>query len=390
MSETTLDRADQALRVTALETLEDVRAVVPDWSDLLERALDAEPFLSPEWLLPWWESFGVGRLRVLTARVGGRLVGLAPLSFRRERFLRAERDVVRLWGNEYCPRPNVVLDASSAQEAAAALVRGLLSSGPRWDVARLGPLEVESATTRALLSALREFGLRSGIRLAHASPYLPLPDSWEDLVGQLSSSFRETVRRKVRKCERRGDVTVAFAGEHGADADAAFAISEHTWQHAEGTGIGSTPQLDRFFRGMADGAAKRGWLDMAYLSIAGAPTSFEFNLRFHDKIYNLKLGYRDDSAELSPGIVLKQHVLQRAIAGGMSEYDMLGAAEPYKLHWTNRVRQLGELWIVRRGFVPRLAHLLYFRVRPFVAQRLPWVLALKRRVFRALGRHTRT
>lgn len=383
-----LDHTKAGVSVGALETLEDIRAVAPEWSDLLERALDAEPFLSPEWLLPWWDSFGVGQPRLITARCDGRLVGLAPLSITRQRFLGADRRVARLWGNEYCPRPNVVLDASLAREAARALVQGFLTAAPAWQVARLGPLAVESATTRALVDALADAGLRSGIRLAHASPYLPLPGSWEYLVGQLGGSFRETLRRKARKCERRGDVAVAFAGECGADADAAFAISERTWQHAEGTGIGSTPELDRFFRGMADGAAKRGWLDMAYLSVAGVPTSFEFNLRFRDKIYNLKLGYRDDQADLSPGMVLKQHVLRRAIAGGVSEYDMLGAAESYKLHWTNRVRQLGELWVVRAGVVPRLAHIAYFRVRPFVAHHLPWALALKRRILGALRRRT--
>lgn len=372
--------AGGGVEVEVLTALDAVRGVADDWSDLLDRALDSEPFLGPEWLVPWWEAFDPGPMAFVAARSDGRLIGVAPLYVANEQFLWAQRRVLRLWGNAYCPRPNVLLDAERAPEAASALVRGMLSLEPRWRVARLGPMAVAHETTRVLGEALSRSHLRWGIREAHASPFLRLPDSWEGVLPALSGSFRETVRRKGRKAERRGDVSVEFAGGRGADANAAFAISEHTWQHAEGTGIGSTGELEQFFRGMAEGAARRGWLDMAYLLVGGEPAAFEFNLRHRGKIYNLKLGYRQEVSELSPGIVLKQHVLRRAIADGVVEYDFLGAAEPYKLHWTEQVRQLGEIWVVRSGLIPRAAHVAYFRLRPFMVRRLPWLMDLSRRV----------
>src|SRR5512133_1778885 len=52
------------------------------WSELLERSGSNEIMLSPEWLIPWWRSFGNegGReLRVGVLHRGDALVGLVPL-----------------------------------------------------------------------------------------------------------------------------------------------------------------------------------------------------------------------------------------------------------------------------------------------------------------------
>src|SRR5207244_3160007 len=54
------------------------------WAELLERSADNRPMLSPTWLLPWWRVYAAGRkLRIGLFRDGNRLVGLAPLLYRR-------------------------------------------------------------------------------------------------------------------------------------------------------------------------------------------------------------------------------------------------------------------------------------------------------------------
>src|SRR5437764_5406154 len=63
---------------------DDLALLAPDWTALLERSSDNRPTLAPTWLLPWWRIYGRDRaLRVALFHDGDRLLGLAPLAWRR-------------------------------------------------------------------------------------------------------------------------------------------------------------------------------------------------------------------------------------------------------------------------------------------------------------------
>ena len=353
-----------------------------EWTELMDRALDPEPFLTPEWYLSWWRAFGSGRMKLVVVRLGSRLVGLAPLRVESERLLGTTRRVLRFWSNPFSNRANVVLDREHASAAARALVRHLFRAHGDWDLARLGPVLRSGEATRALQAALDQEGALWGLREGHASPYLVLPGDWSELEGTLGGSYRRSLRRKRRKVENQGASCSSFSPASLDDVEAAFRISERTWQHEHGTGLTSQPRIRSFYENLAAGAARRGWLHLAYLHLDGRPVAFEYNLLYRGVLYNLKLGYESRARSLSPGLVLKGHVLQEAVEEGVREYDFLGEEEPYKMHWTRSVRPLGELWIHRRGPVSWLLHRTLFSLHPFLERRAPWVLEAKRHLIR--------
>ena len=41
-----------------LASLDQIEALVPAWEGLLARSSCHVPFLTPQWLLPWWRVFG--------------------------------------------------------------------------------------------------------------------------------------------------------------------------------------------------------------------------------------------------------------------------------------------------------------------------------------------
>lgn len=378
MSEAAAPTPAEPITITEVTTAGALAALAGEWAALCAASLDDEPFVTPEWIIPWWEAFGEGTLWVLAARRGAQLVGLAPFHIVPSRVLGRTRRVLRICANADSNRAHVIMDARDAPTVARAIVAHLATS-PAWDVGRIGPLAREAESTRVLTTAFSDAGVAWGIRELHASPYLTLPGSWDEVLGTLSGSFRETLRRKSRKSEKDAAVTIT-TDPSAADAEIAFAISEETWQHAEGTGIGSTPRVEGFYRAMARAAAARGWLRVPHLSVAGRPVCFEFNLNYAGRLYNLKVGYRESEGARSPGLVLREQVLRRAVADGVAEYDFLGEAEPYKLHWTSTVRALGEIHLPRRGVRPRLRHWAWFTLRPLLERRAPWLLRLKRRL----------
>jgi CelD/BcsL family acetyltransferase involved in cellulose biosynthesis len=362
--------------VSALDRAEDLSG---EWTELLSRAVEPEPFLTPEWCLAWWRAFGAGTMKLLVVRDGSRMVGLAPLRVVPERQGPFERRTLRFWSNLNSNRISLVLDREDAEVAIDRLVGALFEGEPDWDVARLGHVIRDSEVMRLLSAVLDRRKVRWGTVLTFSSPYLPLHPSPEELESALSGSFRRTLRRKERKAEQAGGLLAYVSRGDGGAIDKVFTISSTTWQNREGTGIGSTPALEQFYRELATVAKARGWLRLGILEIDGTPVAFEYNLVFDGIMYNLKLGFDPGSGHVSPGILLKMHVLREAIASGTTEYDMLGAAEPYKLQWTDRARPLASIWMHRRGVAGLLVHTWVLRLRPALLSAMPWLRGLRRK-----------
>lgn len=378
--------APESTTVEIISDPQEAWEISDEWTDLAERSWDSEPFLTAEWNRAWWEAFGAGEMVLVTVRRAGRLVAVGPFHIVERRLRGLRYRVLRFWANAYSNRAGIVVDPDYRGSAVEVVVDRLLAPDLDWDVAELEPVHLEGEATRALTKALDSRRIRWGVRHGQSSPYLPLPDSWDALSGSISGSLRRSLRKKRREAEDRADLEIEFGGGSASDTEAAFEIAQHTWQYEAGSGIVAAAENERFYRRLGDYAAERGWLWLAYLHADGVPVSFEYNLKFGGRLYHLKRGYRSGARELSPGVVLGEAVLRRAIEEGAEEYDFLGASERYKLRWTEKVRQVGRLYVFRRGVVPRLEHFVYHQLRPFLKERAPWVLDLKRRLSALLGR----
>lgn len=144
----------------------------------------------------------------------------------------------------------------------------------------------------------------------------------------------------------------------------AFAVSRESWQHANGTGLDTTPESAAFFRGMVEDDWLRDRLRIPVLIRDGKPMAYEWNLAEGPRLFNLKVGYRPPSASLSPGLVLRHHTVAEAMAGGLEEFDFLGSVEPYKMHWATGTRRHGTLFVFRGGIRASAIHGVLYRARP--------------------------
>ena len=70
--------------------------------------------------------------------------------------------------------------------------------------------------------------------------------------------------------------------------------------------------------------------------------------------------------------------MRRAIDRGAREFDFLGTAEAYKMHWTDTVRPHGTITAVRRGVRPHLQWWSSSVAKPWLQSHAPWVVRLKR------------
>ncbi len=367
--------------VSVVSRRRELAALRAEWTGLLERIPDDSPFLTYEWLTTWWDAFAAdATMHLVVVHRAGRLVAIAPFLYRTERVAGHSRRVLGLWSNDNTDRTGLLVDVD-APIAVRAIVDHIVERAPSWDVAELVPLERSVPTTSALLDLLHQRGLTHGVTDNLQSPHLEMPGGWDDLVDTLGASFRKSLRRKTRAGDLAGRLSFEIIRDPSG-IDTAFDIARDSWQYENGTSIASTDALRSFYSGLARVAHDRGWLQFAFMRLDDEPVAFEFNLVYHGTAYNLKLGYRKSHAGLSPGILLKQHVLRELIDAGIRRYDFLGGDEPYKLHWTSHIRPHCRVTVYRRRPTLVLSHLVRHRVKPFIKRRFPALVERRRRRLR--------
>src|SRR5205085_12297569 len=75
--------------VKRIKTAEEFFELRDEWNTLLESSASACVCLTHEWVSTWWRQLAEGRkLSILTARDGGKLIGILPLAIRAPQYPR--------------------------------------------------------------------------------------------------------------------------------------------------------------------------------------------------------------------------------------------------------------------------------------------------------------
>ena len=301
-------------------------ALIAAWDDLADRA-GAVPFARPGWVLPWAQAAGV-RLEVIAAREGDRLAGILPLAAGR-RHLRTPADWHTPWIEAIAENENALTALTTALAA---------TRRPRITV---DFVPAGGPTAQAAAESLAAAGYRLYPRARLESPYVDIVGTWESYLASLSTHRRSELRRRARRLEAAGEVALeVHRSPAGLDAllDEAFAVESSGWKGRAGTAIAADPALTTFYRRVAAWAAERDWLRLAFLKLDGRALAFDLALETGGRHYLLKTGFDPSHTRLSPGLLLRLHMLEQAFASDLRCYEFCGAAEPWKLEWAPATR----------------------------------------------------
>ncbi len=342
------------MHVTCLTSSQELTQLTPEWDALLERAVQDTIFLRPFWHLAWWHAYGAGKeLRLLTARdEGGQLLGIAPL-FQHEVLIAADagafpavnierpreargdtpcRTLHLLGGTEVSDYLGFVLDRAAADAACAAFYRYIVEELPGWQMVDLHCLTADSPVLRLFPALAAGSGLDCAAQQEDVCPIIDLPADWEVYLASLDKKQRHELRRKVRKAHREARIswhrTDNEAAELDADLDLFFRLHEQSDPEKEAFWDDSAR---RFFRDIAHGAQRRGWLDLSFVSFNEEPVAALFCFDYNGDILVYNSGY-DPAAYpgLTPGLVQFSYVIRDAIARGRKRFDFLRGDERYK------------------------------------------------------------
>lgn len=305
--------------VTSFERLEEVR---PDWERLWARSPGATPFSAPAWLLPWCRHLARDPPWSLLAWRGRELAGLAPTFV----YADAGRRVLGLLGGGVSDYQDALAeDAPTALE----LLAGLLERRAAFDRCELEALPAGSP----LLAAARALGLAASSQ--DVCPALPLPARAAELARIASPSLLADVRKQRRRLARFGALEVV----HSTPAtwrellEDVLRLHRARWRSRGGNGVMGDADLERFHLHAAGELCAAGLLQLTAIQLDGRTIAALHALAARGRVHAYQQGIDPAMASYSPGSVLVASAVERAIADGASELDLLRGAEPYKYRW---------------------------------------------------------
>jgi CelD/BcsL family acetyltransferase involved in cellulose biosynthesis len=311
----------------SIELHDAIAPLAPEWDELVDRA-GAGPFSRPGWFEAWWQSFGRGRLEIATLRRDGELAAVLPLARRH-----GMRKTLTNWHTPEFEVP--ALDPP----ARTGLLRSVLQR-TRMPIA-MGLVTAGRADTEAFTAAARAVRMPTLMHTVERSPFVRIDGGWEHYQATLPRRRRSELRRRRRRLQERGALTLEIAtGEARLTEllEEGFAVETSGWKARAGTAIVSRADTQLFYRRVAEWAAERGWLRLAFLRLDERPLAFHFTLEDGVVAYQLKGGYDPAFRELAPGTLLIHDMLEWAFATGLHSYEFLGADEDFKLDWTSGLR----------------------------------------------------
>jgi CelD/BcsL family acetyltransferase involved in cellulose biosynthesis len=304
----------------ALERHRDLRAIVSEWDELVERT--ASPaFMRPGWMAIWAQRFAPGRLEVVAVREGGRLTALVPMVRGRLSAFASASGAESL-GFE---------PVSDGARSAAALAAGLLEEGPAE--VRIQFIDRSGRFYTALADAAEQRRYRMLTRPLRESPYVELKGTWDEYESALGGETRRQTRKKARRLEAEGGVALeVLDGVDGLEGalDEGFRLEGSAWKAERDSAILSDPVREAYYRDVARWAAGEGILRLAFLRAGGERIAFNYCVEERGVHYAFKTGYDPRYSRFSPGIVLASMMIRRAFELGLERYEFMGKSERWK------------------------------------------------------------
>lgn len=370
----------------SVEQVSEIRELVRyerEWKDLVSGLAGASIFDTYEWVTAWLDCFWRNKpISFLFFRKEGSLVGIAPLLADRCGDIWCAHTFispVNLHGN----RANVI-----CAENPAAVLEALLAYLGR-ERKRFRLAFPNALSTIPLASFLPEIAARHDMLTivfpGIASPIIRIRGDWQSYLKSRSTHLAKEMRRKLKLLERAGRaevLTVTSVDQCSEAMQDILHIEKCSWKEQAGISLSAMPHLAEFHQRFAEEAARRGWLRLYLLHLDSKPIAYVYGVVFQNEFYAFKTAYNHDYQKLSPGIVLFEHVFHDAFDQGLETVDLgLGDESRWKSELANDLREHVNVCVFNRlSLRCRCCRLYQQIIKPFIKQRMPFIVRLKKRL----------
>ncbi len=225
-----------------------------------------------------------------------------------------------------------------------------------WDAVDLRRLRTGDPAADALAAAFgaREMarGWTLNVEPEEVCPVatLPVGGSIDDYLGTLGKKERHEIRRKVRRAEAVGEVLLADSPDPLADLPEFIDLHQKRWG-SDGlfpdTAGGRQSRV--FFRRLFELFGTDGRLRLAFLTVGGRRIAAGVSFQTADSLLYYNAGVDPDARGLSPGVIMVERYVRRALELGLTRMDFLRGDEAYKYEWGAVNEPIQRLLVRRTG-----------------------------------------
>ena len=326
----------------------DLQELQLGWMKLAKNAALNNFFATWEFISSWWESYGEHtELFVITCRLKGELVGIAPLY----------RKITPGYAGKHCRTLYLIGDGSddvdgcqflisptSTPECLEVVLRFLSEHSEDWDLLDLNAMAEDHART---LEAQIE--ARGWIVRRQQIPHLvvSLPGTWESYLKKLSVNQRTNILRRLRKAEESFHLQLRYCDrpdEIDSLLDVLFGLHEARWRDL---GKLRVQARQKFYRTLCARSLTTGSLDLSILQDGDKPLAALLGFRSGDTRYQVLHGRDPELDAHSIGIVIHAMVLRQCMHDRLASFDFLSGADTYKLRLGSAGKQYSNLRVAR-------------------------------------------
>lgn len=343
------------------------KAVAEEW-DAAVPASFAATLSKSAWHFAWQDAFPQKSSAVITAREGGRLVGVLPLSRVRAdaRGLYFSR-VTTFTGGDY--QSPVIASAASSAVLPTMLDAAVEHFGKRF-VYWWANIPMSDPSGAVLAAHLRSRGMRL-VEEYRVAPRLDIGGrAYSEVEATWAASHRTDVRRQKKRLAASGALSL-WAPDTLTEARAAlqefFAVHDEKWLSQGQPGRFQDVRQRVHFSAIVDRLWRRG-LHFSILRCGSVNVSFGIGLLSDGWVQWYRPAYRRDYQNLSPGKVHIALLVEEACQRGWKGIDFLQGAEAYKLQWSNQQVRTVDYYGTFRPW--SLQYRWFTQAKPYVRDRV--------------------
>lgn len=348
--------ATASLRVDAVPAHEVSAELLAAWERLYEaQPAPSNPFLSPTWVLRWYDQFVrvEDRLVMVVRRAGGagsaEVVGVAPMHVHRPRLgpVVVARRLIPVGaglGPNALEIPGLLCAAGTSGQVVRALTDACLRFGADWGEIALTPdqgwFDREWSCRPGATTAFGEF-----VR-PRACVVLPLQPTWEATRAGLKRNVKESIRRSANRLKkdgrpwrvvRRGDdldgrVVERFLALHQARS----LVGRTTRAHPDA--YEDVRNRELMLRALPE-LGRQGGASMFELYLDGSHVASQLALHAPGTSYVHSSGFREDTWALGVVTHLQAELVRHAIERGDEIVNFSPGPNVSKLRWSE------QLWV---------------------------------------------
>jgi CelD/BcsL family acetyltransferase involved in cellulose biosynthesis len=269
-------------------------------------------------------------LAIVVIQDGTQTVGIAP--FQQD----AHKPVLRWLGADmsYEPSAPILRNTYSVQDLANALG----SLGMTFYTYRLAE---NAFSLKPFESTFWKRGVLI-VRPERGWPWIEFNSQWSTPEDLLNSGRRSDLRRSRRIAEQWGPLSL----EHHCPTreslapilEDAIALESRSWKSQAGTALAVDPVRGSFFRRYASAVCEQRRLHFYFLRLGTQRVAMQMGIEAHRRLWLLKIGYDDQFARCSPGMLLLREVLNDMRGRDYLSLEFLGTVEPWLRVWTSLER----------------------------------------------------